>query len=191
MLSTQSILQELNYLSVNSTDVLSFIESANSLLDSVPLSEAQYDKVTEHLRLEILDVERFVQVNNCKAITNPRAFIRDSIPSDDGLLSNSIFGITKDERAGIFAYIDLHGWFMDPSCYKTWIRMDSKVRNIVHGIGTYRINDLGEIVEDPKGKTGIDFLRNNLSKIKFKSTDSIKRDIKINYLEQNRNSTPA
>ena len=138
------------------------------------------------LRLEILDVEKFVIVNDCKPITNPRAFLRDNIPSDDGLLSNKIFGITKDDRAGIYAYIDLHRWFIDPSCYKAWIRIDRKIRNVVHGIGTYRINDLGEIVEDPKGSTGIEFLRKNINKIKFKSTESIKRDLKVKFLEQNR-----
>ena len=185
MLGTRSILQELSYMSLNVSDVTDFLENVNSLLETVSLTEAEYNKVTEHLRLEILDVEQFIQKNDCKPITNPRAFVRDSIPSNDGLLSNEIFGITKDERAGIFAYIDLHDWFIDPSCYKTWIRLDSKIRNIVHGIGTYRVNDLGEIVEDPKGKTGIGFLKANIKKIKFKSSNSIKRDIKINYLEQN------
>ena len=188
MLSTDNILRELAFCAGNNLDIIDFLEEANSILESEVISEAQYNKVTEHLRLEILDVERYVKVNECKPITNPRAFLRDNIPSDDGLLSNSIFGVTGDDRAGIFAYIDLHGWFMDPSCYKTWSRMDSKIKNIVHGIGTYRINDLGEIVEDPKGKTGIEFLRKNINKIKFKSTDSIKRDIKIQYLEKNRDN---
>lgn len=189
MLNTESILKELAFSwDLSNNDLLEFMERANSILESTVITEAEYNKITEHLRLDILDVERFVSVNNVQVITNPRAFIRDSIASDDGLLSNKIFGITKDERAGIFGYIDLHGWFMDPSCYKTWITLDSKIRNIVHGIGTYRINDLGEIVEDPKGKTGIEFLRKNINKINFKnSSKSIKRDIKVKYLEQNRN----
>lgn len=187
MLSTQNILRELNYVAMTTGNILDFLEEANSIIESTVFSEAQYNKITEHLKLDILDVEKFVSVNNCQVISNPRAFVRDSIPSDDGLLSNKIFGITKDDRAGIYAYIDLHGWFIDPSCYKTWIRLDKNVRNIVHGIGTYRINDLGEIVEDPSGKTGIEFLRKNINKIKFKESKSIKRDLKIQYLEQNRN----
>ena len=188
MLSTESILRELAFSwDSSNNDLLEFMERANSILESETINEAQYDKITEHLRLDILDVERFVAVNNIQVITNPRAFIRDSIASDDGLLSNKIFGITKDERAGTFGYIDLHGWFMDPSCYKTWITMDAKVRNIVHGTATYIINDLGELIEDPKGKTGIEFLRKNINKINFKnSSKSIKRDIKVKYLEQNR-----
>lgn len=188
MLSTESILRELAFSwDSSNNDLLEFMERANSILESEVITEDQYNKITEHLRLDILDVERFVAVNNVQVITNPRAFIRDSIASDDGLLSNKIFGITKDERAGTFGYIDLHGWFMDPSCYKTWVTMDAKVRNIVHGTNTYRINDLGELVEDPKGKTGIEFLRKNINRINFKnSSKSIKRDIKVKYLEQNR-----
>ena len=186
MLSTNNILRELSFVADNNHDITDFLEEANNIIESEVITEAQYQKITEHLRLDILDVERFVQVNECKQISNPRAFIRDNIPSPDGLLSNDIFGITRDDRAGIFGYIDLKGWFIDPSCFKTWIRIDSKIRNVVHGIGTYRINDLGEIIEDPSGKTGIEFLRNNIKKIKFKSTESIKRDIKVKYLEQNR-----
>lgn len=188
LLSTQNVLRELAFVARTNLDVTEFMEEANNILYSEAISEAQYNKVTEHLRLEILTPEEFVKKNECKPITDPRAFLRDNIPSDEGLLSNKIFGITKDDRAGIFAYIDLHGTFIDPSCYKTWIRLDGKIRNVVHGIGTYRVNDLGEIVEDEKGQTGIDFLLKNINKIKFKSSESIKRDIKIQYLEQNRNN---
>lgn len=184
ILSTENVLRELKFMYDMSEDITDFLERSNELL--CLLNEAEYNKVTEHLRLEILDIERFVEQNECKPVTDPRAFSRDNIPSQNGLLSYSIFGQTKDERAGIFAYIDLHGWFMDPSCYKTWIRLDRNIRNVVHGIGTYRINDLGDIVEDPKGETGIEFLRKNINKIKFKSTESIRRDMKIEYLEKNK-----
>lgn len=184
IITSESILKELSYIASETTDITSFLEDANSVLEL--LNEAQYDKVTQHLKLEILDVEQFIAKNDCKAVSDPRAFLRDNIPSDNGLLSNKIFGITRDDRAGIFAYIDLHGTFLDPSCYKTWIRLDKNIRNVVHGIGTYRINDLGQIVEDPNGETGIDFLVKNIKRIKFKSSDSIRRDIKVQYLETNR-----
>lgn len=183
--STNSILKELQCISNNCTDITDFLQEANELLFS--LNEEQYEKVTRHLRLDILDIERFVKINNCQVISNPRAFIKNNIPSDDGLLSNRIFGITKEERAGIFAYIDLHGWFMDPSCYKSWTRIDKNIKNIVHGIDTYIINEKGELKQDPAGKTGIDFLRKNIDKIKFISNESIKRDINVQYLEKNRN----
>ena len=133
------------------------------------------------------DIDRYVKNNDLQPITNPRAFVRNSIPSDDGLLSNKIFGITQEERAGTFAYIDLHGYFIDPSCYKTWIRLDPKIRNCVHGIGTYSIDRQGYVVEDPKGSnTGIEWLRKNIKQIKFRESDSDKKKISISYLEKNR-----
>ena len=183
--STDSILKELAYCSRNHTDITEFLDEANDLLLS--LNEEQYDKVTRHLRLDILDVERFVKVNNCQPVSNPRAFVKDNIPSNDGLLSNTIFGITREERAGIFAYIDLHGWFLDPSCYKSWIKIDKNIRDLVHGTENFRITDKGELVKDPAGKTGLEFLRKNISKIKFKTNESIKRDINVKYLEKNLN----
>ena len=91
-----------------------------------------------------------------------------------------------EERAGTFAYIDLHGWFIDPSCYKTWIRLDNKVKNIVHGVVNYRIDENGLFVEDPNGNTGIDWLRKNMKRIKFKYSGSKSKDISYKYLEMNR-----
>ena len=188
MLTTDSILKELSVMSEMSTDIVDFLEDANSFLNSLSLNEAEYDKVTAKLRLEILDVDRSIKVNECKVVTNPRAFIRDGIPSDDGLLSITIFGNTMEEKMGKFGYIDLHGNFMNPSLYKAWTRLDKRIRNIVHGIGFYRIDDRGQIVEDEKGKTGIDFLYKNIKKIKFKTSSSSIQDIRYKYLEQNRDN---
>ena len=186
ILSTDAILRELAYISEQNPDAIEALDEMNEFLE--PINEEQYTKVVQHLRLGIVDPNKFVKVNDCQPIDNPRAFDRDSIPSDDGLLSNKIFGITKDERAGIFGYINLNGTFIDPSCYKAWIRIDSKVKECVHGTNTFRINDRGELVPDPQGKTGIDFLKQNIDKIKFKSTESIRRDIKVQYLNMNRHA---
>ena len=150
MLSTENILRELAARQDLSSSFEEFLEEASSLLEITlnngldllsPVNEAEYDKVTKHLRLEILDVEKFIKVNEVKCVSNPRAFIKDNIPSDDGLLSNEIFGIGTEERAGTYGYIDLHGYFIDPSCYKAWIRLDKNIRNVVHGNGYYRVDE--------------------------------------------------
>jgi len=196
-LSTNAILHELAYISDSLQtealmsnkmfDINDFIDEANSFLETQVLNEEEYNKITDRLKIEILDIEQFVKKNDIKCVSDPRAFIRDGIPSPEGLVSNDIFGISNEERAGIFGYIDLHGWFIDPSCYKAWIRVDNKVRNIVHGIGKYKVNSQGEIVEDNvNGKTGIKFLKDNLDKIKFKSNDSVRRDLKVTYLNKNK-----
>lgn len=187
LLSTENALNELEVRSeLNPMDITEYINEANDILNDQPLTEAQYNKVTEHLRLDILDVEEFVKVNNCQQVDDPRAFQGPGIPSSRGLLSNDIFGTTMEERAGIYAYIDLHGWFMDPSCYKSWIRIDKNVKNCVHGIGYYSLDKNGYLVEDPKGETGIDFLHKNIDKIKFKTSESVRRDISVKYLDSNR-----
>ena len=140
-----------------------------------------------HLSFSILDPDKLVKVNDLKEITNPIFFVRDNIPTSDGLLSNEIFGITKDDRANIFAYIDLHEWFINPLCYKVWCRMDKSIKNIVHGLKNYKITSSGYLEEDENGSTGIEFLRKNIDKIKIRPTESNKRDINIDFIQKNKN----
>jgi len=115
----------------------------------------------------IMDVDRFVKVNDCKCITNPVVFLNSNKPTPDGLLSDEIFGITHSERYGIYAYIDLGGEFMNPLCYKSLCRINGKVRAIVHGIQQFSIDENGNLVEDDNGGTGIKWLRKNFDKIKW------------------------
>jgi len=176
------------FIKESSVDILSAIDNFNYAVNNSPeiIEEAEYTKKVEHLKLELLDIDRFIKVNDCKAIDNPVFYSRDNIPTPDGLLSNEIFGITQADRAGIFAYINLNQWFIDPSCYKCWSKIDPKVKDIVHKNGTFSIDSNGYIVEDPVGKNGVKFLKDNIDKIKFKTSDSMKRDLRINYLELNR-----
>lgn len=55
------------------------------------------------------------------------------------------------------------------------------------GTDTFNINDSGDIVQDPNGHTGIDWLRKNFDKIKFKETDSKSRSSKIKFIELEKN----
>ena len=148
--------------------------------------ETKYNNKFEKLKFEICDVDKYVKANNFQEITNPVTFGKGMVPTPDGLLSNEIFGITKEERAGIFGYIDLKGTFIDPSCYKEWCRLDSKIKSIVHGTDTFSINEKGEIVQDPRGKNGIDFLKKNIDKITFRRTGSLDRDLRIDYIKKNK-----
>ena len=86
--------------------------------------------------IELLDTNKFIKMNDVKEVTNPIFFIRNGVPTPDGLLSNDIFGISTDERANIFGYISLNGTFLHPLVYKIWSRMDNSIRNIAHGTDT-------------------------------------------------------
>lgn len=148
------------------------------------INEAQ----ERHAHFELLDTDKLIKKNNLREITNPIFFVRDSIPTSDGLLSNEIFGITKDQRANIFAYIDLSEYFMHPLCYIIWNSMDRNLSKIVHGTNKFIIDKDGQFVEDEEnGNNGLKWLKANMDKIKFKRTDSKKRDVKIKFLEESRN----
>lgn len=143
-----------------------------------------FDK-DRHFKMDVLDIDKFVKVNELKEVTNPVFFVRDGVPSSDGLLSNEIFGITKEERAGTFAYIELGDTFLHPLCYKIWSRLDSKIVNIVHGTSKYIISSTGDLIEDNiKGETGVKFLQKNFDRIHIKSTGTTKRDVRIKFLKQ-------
>ena len=188
LLSEAAILKELEAMSNRIMDFDEFLYEADEFLEAVAGPDVKiYDKVTNRLKLEVLDVEKYIRVNKWKQVTNPRAFSANGIPSPDGLLSNEIFGYTTKEKSGTFGWIDLHGWFIDPSCYKTWIRLDSRIKNIVFGVKYYNIDEKGELYEDEEsGHTGINWLHKVSDKIKFKKSDSPSKKISIEYLEKNR-----
>lgn len=150
------------------------------------LTEANKLFSEKMLTIKLANVEDFVKKNDVKEVTNPIFFVRDGVPSSDGLLSYDIFGITREERANIWGYIDLTTWFMHPLCYNIWNRMDKNISCIIHGVKMYSLDKDGYIVEDPNGETGIDFLYKNIEKIKIKRTDSRQRDNNIKFLMANK-----
>lgn len=145
------------------------------------LNEEEFKMPKEkHFQLEILDPAKLIKVNNLHEVTNPIYFERPGQPTIDGLLSNSIFGITQFERSNNFAYIDLHGWFIHPLMYKIWSRLDKRIIEIVHGTNSFRIDSKGEFIEDKEhGHTGIDFLKKNIDNIKIKYSQASQEDAKF------------
>ena len=136
---------------------------------SVLVHEAAAPK---HLHIELLkSVDEFIKKNpSTKEITSPIFFQQiGKAPNPEGLLSNEIFGITKEQRSGIYGYIDLHNYFLHPLVYKKLIRLDKRFRDIVHGIDKFSISPSGELIKDENGNTGIKWLKNNLKNIKYKN----------------------
>ena len=119
------------------------------------------------MKTDLFCIDDFIKINNLQEVTNPVLFERDKEPTDDGLLSKKIFGRTMEDRSTIFAYISLHGHFINPFAYKVWKRLDRKIEKIVAGIETFSINSKGELVKDPNGWTGLEELYNHFDKLKF------------------------
>ena len=161
-------------------------EELNSLKEDENKDLIAYNRKIDQLSLEICNVDRYVKENELQEITNPMFFIKTGVPAPDGLLSNEIFGITKEDREGTWAYINLNGLFIDPSCYKQWCKLDKNIKAIVHRTDTFIINEQGQFESDPKGKNGVKFLKDNIDKIKFRSTGSVQRDLRIKYIQKNK-----
>ena len=137
-----------------------------------------------HLRVSLIDPDKLVSVNELKEVSNPVSFIRNAIPTPDGLFSNEIFGISKYDRANTFAYIDLHDTFINPLIYKNWCKVDSNIKACVHGTKNFIIDEHGQLVEDFDGDTGIAFLKENCHRIKLKRTNSSQRDMRVSFIEK-------
>ena len=142
----------------------------------------------QQLSIKPLDVDKFIKVNELKEITNPMFFARSNVPTIDGLLSNEIFGITKDDRTTIFAHIHLAGeYFLHPLAYKIWSKLDSNIKLCVYEMDTFVYDpEKGKLKSDPNGETGLKFLMKLIKIIDFKKTGSTKREVKINFLEKYR-----
>jgi len=137
------------------------------------------------MKVELLDTEQFIRVNRLKPVTNPVILNRGSVPTSDGLLSTEIFGLSPKDRKTTYAYIDLGGYFLQPIVYKQIKRMDRRIDSIIAGTAKYRISPAGEIIEDPDGFTGLDWLYENWEKIKFARNNSKVRSERIDLLELN------
>lgn len=154
---------------------------------SIPYPQHEADMFSNNrLTVKLRDVDDFIKKNDAKEVTNPVFFVKDGRPTPDGLLSYELFGITKEDRSNKWGYIDLQGHYLHPLVYKIWGRMDSNIKNIVHGLKSYKIDSNGFIVEDPNGETGLDFLYKNIDKIKIKKTDSYTREKNIDFIMKNK-----
>ena len=132
-----------------------------------------------NLKFEILDQEKFIKENNLKEVKNPVLFSGRNQPTADGLLSNEIFGITQEERSGIYAYIDLKENFIQPYFFKIWLKIDRNLRACVYETQNFIIDNNGYLVPDDNGNTGLKWLYANRSKLNFKNT---KKDTILNAL---------
>ena len=119
------------------------------------------------MKLELFDVDEFVELNKLKEVTSPVIFERGGIPNPDGLISNEIFGVNTKSRKETFAYIDLGNHFFHPHIYKVLRRIFRNIDKIVSGEEYYSISENGNLVKDPNGDTGIEWLYENWNKIKW------------------------
>lgn len=135
----------------------------------------------------LLPADRFVKLNGWDQVSDPISFDKGMVPSENGLFSTSIFGMSTDDRRNRYAYIDLKGVkLISPKAYIALKRLNRNFESLIYGTKKFRIED-GVLVEDAaNGKTGMDFLYKNWDKIKFEKNDSQQRNERIDLLTNNK-----
>ena len=123
--------------------------------------------------IEQLNQTRLIKVNELQEVTNPSMFNATNGPTPDGLLSNEIFGITKEERSGVYACIDLYKQFINPYFMKIWLKIDRNLRGYIYGTQPYKIDSKGYLVPAEEGFTGLDPIIKNIDQIKFKESKKV------------------
>ena len=108
------------------------------------------------MKIGILDYERMIKVNKLKEVTSPWMVSNKLMYDPDGIFSNEIFGMSKDERRSSFGYIDLKRPFIHPHIYAN-VMKKGIFRDVVHILnGTKRFNVVDRRLEvDPNGWTGL------------------------------------
>ena len=135
------------------------------------------------MKINILDINKLIKNKNLQEVKNPIFFNLRNTPTEDGLFSYEIFGpLGSDERKYTYAYIDLHSKFIHPMVYKLITSLGSRYADCISGNKYYKVvnNDLVEDSEN--GRTGLDFFYEAFDNLKFKSTDSSKREEKLDVL---------
>jgi hypothetical protein len=143
------------------------------------------------MKLDIFDLNKFVELNKIKEVTNH--FILDSmgLPDKDGLFSLDIFGrYGSPDRKNNFGYINLKRKFLHPMVYNIIQKMYTNLPLVISGEKYVRLDINGVIVNEEdksKGYTGIDFFIDNWDKINWNGINSkarIKKEALLSKLDK-------
>ena len=128
-------------------------------------------KTDSGLWVDLMNVDQFIKINDLKEVTSPQLLINGS-PNPNGVLSYEIFGTSQDDRKNIFAYIDLHGHYMNPLAALKCSSYDRKLADCLFARGRWKLDKDGTLVEDENGDSGPEFLYSIWGKIKVKEKET-------------------
>jgi hypothetical protein len=93
------------------------------------------------MKLEVLDVERFVAANGLQRVSDLVFLEADGSATRGGLFSAEIFGRPgSEDRRTRWAYIDLGGEFLHPLIYKACCQLDRGFPDAITGARRFRLN---------------------------------------------------
>ena len=128
-------------------------------------------KTDSGLWVDLMNVDQFIKINDLKEVTSPQLLVNGS-PNPNGVLSYEIFGTSQDDRKNIFAYIDLHGHYMNPLAALKCSSYDRKLADCLFARGRWKLDKDGTLVEDENGDSGPEYLYSIWGKIKVKEKET-------------------
>jgi hypothetical protein len=144
------------------------------------------------MKLDLFDIDKFVAQNDCPQVRNPVFFNYDKTPTETGLFSYELFGVTDRERRSIFGYIDLNGNYIHPLIFSMMGTRMGAMKDLLTG-NRYAVVEDGKILtvpDDYEGAgTGIKFLYDNFEKINWadeldeEEIDSIDKTTRLKFLK--------
>jgi len=147
------------------------------------------------MKLDILDVDKFVNVNRLELVSDPIFFSSNGVPTEKGLFSTSIFGRPgSPDRSKKWGYIDLKQKYFHPAVYKALSQVFRKIDGIINNSIYFALSPTKELVlkeldeitttEDEKRfKTGIEELEKIWDTINWGDKRGTTRDDKVVFLK--------
>ena len=137
------------------------------------------------LQLDLLDIEKFIRLNNLAPCENP-IFLDRNMPTRDGVLSYEIFGTSQEERRNRFAYIDLHQHYMHPLAATKLSSYDRTLSKLLFSQSAYILKE-GALIEDlENGRSGPEFLYEIWGKVKVRDKETITTKELEKFFKQDR-----
>lgn len=139
------------------------------------------------MKLDIVDVDKIIEVNKLPEITSPFTLDREGRPHPDGLYSVDTFGRPGSaQRKQQFAYVNLKKNFLHPVVFRLLTESYKFVGNVLSGekyVIIQKNGTLKVVDEDTDGAgTGVDFIYENWDNIKWEIGASKSRREKIELL---------
>lgn len=135
------------------------------------------------MKIDLIPTKKLIIINNLPEVNDAILFERGSVPTEGGLLSTRLFGVSVKERKENWAFITLNGHFLQPFIYKLLRRMNRNFDAMIHGTKKFRVEN-GNLVEDEeKGDTGLEFLYKIWKDLNFEKNNSMMRNERIDVLK--------
>lgn len=144
------------------------------------------------MKLDLFNINDFIEANKCPEVTNPVFWNYDGNPTTDGLFSYELFGFSDEDRKHIFGYIDLKGKYIHPLIYLTMTAKMGSIGKIITGQKYAVVADKKiKVVDDnfEGAQTGIKFIYDNFeyidwfSEIDEEEIDSLDKKSRLKFFK--------